>query len=207
MPFNDLTYFYLQYYRYAGVQHVYLYDCWRKPGEQLGAWLQPAIDSGFVTYIDWHKESMLVEADPKADHISVVEVPARTHCQKNYGDLFTWVLHTDVDEFPFASNDTQSGFLTRFLQSAYVRSHPQTVEHTMNNFLMLGWRNYTRGPCVMQQVLRRTIEIGNQLVKPIVLSKAISGSWSNGAPIMANMLIDIRFHEQKQFAKRSIFQI
>ena len=164
----------MTYYRYAGVQHIYIYDCWRKPGEQLRDWLQPAIDSGFVTYNDWHNASMLMEADPKADHISVVEVPARAHCQQHYGDLFTWVLHTDVDEFPFASHDTQPGFLTRFLHSAYVSSQPQTVEHTMNNYIMLGWRNYTRGPCVLQQVQRCTIAIGNLLVKPIVLSRAIA---------------------------------
>lgn len=164
----------MTYYRYAGVQHIYIYDCWCKPGEQLRDWLQPAIDAGFVTYNDWHNASMLMEADPKADHISVVEVPARAHCQKHYGDLFTWVLHTDVDEFPFASHDTRPGFLTRFLRSEYVRSQPQTVEHTMDNYIMLGWRNYTRGPCVLQQVQRRTVEIGNLLVKPIVLSRAIA---------------------------------
>jgi hypothetical protein len=143
------------------------------PGRLLD-WLRPAIDAGFVTYTDWHNASMLMEADPKADHISVVEVPARTHCQKHYGDLFTWVLHTDVDEFPFASADTQPGFLTRFLDSEYVRAQPQTTEHTMDNYIMLGWRNYTRGPCVLQQVQRRTIAIGNLLVKPIVLSRAIA---------------------------------
>jgi hypothetical protein len=164
----------LTYYRYAGVQRVYIYDCWRTLDERLKEFLQPAIDSGFVVYVDWHDYSTLMIRYPTGDHVRLVEVPARTHCLHHYGRLFRWVLHTDVDEFPFAAADTQPGFLTRFLTSSYVTSQAGVTEHTMANYLMLGWRNYSQGVSVMHQVQRRTLTPGNQLVKPIVLAEAIS---------------------------------
>lgn len=43
----------LLYMRYAGSEHIYVYDCYHTPDEQLRDFLQPAIDAGFVTYEDW----------------------------------------------------------------------------------------------------------------------------------------------------------
>lgn len=45
----------MQYMRYAGSEHIYLYDCYHEPAEQLLTLVQPLIDSGFLTYIDWSK--------------------------------------------------------------------------------------------------------------------------------------------------------
>jgi hypothetical protein len=163
----------LAYHRYAGVERVYLYDCWRAHGENLKEWLQPAIDAGYVVYTDWHDISMKMIDNPHGDHITIVEVPARAHCIQNYGHLFTWVLHTDMDEFLFSEKDIEEGFLKRFLQSAYVTERPEIVEHTVQNYLMLDWRNYSQGSSVFQQVLRRTKQPGNNLVKPIVLSSKV----------------------------------
>lgn len=81
----------LTYYRYAGVEHVYLYDCWSEEGEQLKDVLQPAVDSGFVTYTDWHDHEVeykrVLNYAPGALRLNFVFTPARKHCNEVRADL------------------------------------------------------------------------------------------------------------------------
>ena len=113
----------LTYYRFAGVEHVYVYDCWMNADERLADFLQPSIRSGFVTYVDWHEAEMQPQA--RRDHVAAVEMTARTHCQETYGHEYVCITHTDVDEYPFAPGDTKPDFLSRTLQRLLVSTRGQ----------------------------------------------------------------------------------
>jgi hypothetical protein len=46
-------YQWLAYLSYAGVDHVYVYDAYERPEEGLSGVVQPWVDEGFATYVDW----------------------------------------------------------------------------------------------------------------------------------------------------------
>jgi len=168
----------LTYYRYSGVQHVYLYDCWSLSGESLEITLLPSIQSGFVTYVDWHEKEedykRILMAKPDALRLDHVFTPARQHCMTYYGSQFKWITFLDVDEFPYSPEDHNPGFLYRKL-SSFVKEDSSVTEWTLENFLFLGWRNISdASSTVFEQVRRRTVDIANALVKPIALSSAIA---------------------------------
>ena len=128
----DIIYW-LEYLRYAGVEHVYMYDNWRLPGEQQRELLDALIGEGFLTYTDWTKER-----EPY-----VTYTRAYQHCIDNYGSDSTWQVAIDIDEYPFSPSDAGPGFLHRFLKK-FSREYPSVSEITMLNYLHLGMKDHTK---------------------------------------------------------------
>lgn len=152
----------LQYLAYAGVEHVYVYDAYLYKNESQEEVLRCFIQTGFVTYVDWsHK------AKPKYS-ISGTQVSAYQHCLDKYGKQSEWQTAIDIDEYPFAPNDTSPGFMTRYLKLISFKKGPRTSEISMLNYLYLGKPlSEVEHPLLIDRLWRRTIDKANSLVKPI----------------------------------------
>ena len=147
----------LVYLRYAGVEHVYLYDLWYLPGEAQREALDVFIKEGYLTYTDRH------ELNPYVRQKS--QLPSYQQCIDEYGKDTIWQAAIDIDEYPFSPSDTSPGFLHRFVKK-FNEQHPDVSEITMENFLYLGEKNKSR-ELLIEQLWRHTHGPANALVKPI----------------------------------------
>ena len=145
----------LEYLRFAGVEHVYVYDNWLHPSEQQREALDVFIQQGYLTYTDWHDHRK-----PNIWHISAYQ-----HCIDNYGGNTTWQIAIDIDEYPFSPTDTNPGFLSRFI-SNFTEAHRYLSQVTMQNYLYLGEKDKSKQRLI-EQLWRRTHGPANKLVKPI----------------------------------------
>ena len=156
----------LEYLRYAGVEHVYLYDIWQLPGESQREELSVFIREGYLTYTDWHKYNPYTRMKS--------QLPAYQHCIDNYGKDSTWQAAIDIDEYPFSPSDTSSGFLHRFVKK-YSMQHSDVSEITMKNYLYLGEKDKTK-ELLIDRLWRHTHGPANPLVKPIYKPNDISSA-------------------------------
>ena len=152
----------LQYLRYAGVEHVYVYDAWVEPSESQEEPLKKFIDEGYVTYIDWHTHNPY--------SISGTQVAAYQDCIVKYGAEVQWTAAIDIDEYPFSPMDTRPGFLFRYVKH-YSEYHTNVVEISMQNFLFLG--KPLERELLIDRLWRRTHKPANPLVKPIYQPKKV----------------------------------
>ena len=146
----------LQYLRYAGVEHVYVYDAWMDESESQLKSLDVFVRDGFITYIDWHTHNPY--------SIRGTQVAAYQHCIDNYSKENYWQVAIDIDEYPFSLSDTEPGFLYRYVKH-FSNYHPQVSEITMQNYLFLG-KPLDR-EFLIDRLFRRTHQQANNLVKPI----------------------------------------
>ena len=158
----------LVYLRYAGVEHVYLYDLWLLPGESQREALDVFIREGYLTYTDWHKYST------KPFDCAKSQLSGYQHCIDNYGKDFDWQAAIDIDEYPFSPKDTDPGFMHRFVKK-YSKKHSDVSEITMQNYIYLGEKNKSR-ELLMDRLWRHTHGPHNNLVKPIYKPGAIRGA-------------------------------
>ena len=159
----------LQYLRYAGVEHVYVYDAYVHKNESQVKALEPFLDNGYVTYIDWSSK-----AYPYS--IQGTQVAAYRHCMDTYGKDTVWQAAIDIDEYPFSSSDTSENFLARFLHQ-FSDENRDAVEITMLNFLFLGKPlSEEEHPLLIDRLYRRTHRPANALVKPIYMPSRLSGT-------------------------------
>ena len=147
----------LLFLRYAGVEHVYLYDLWYLPGESQREPLDLFIREGYLTYLDRHELNPYVTAKS--------QLPSYQHCMDEFGKDTTWQAAIDIDEYPFSSEDTEPGFMYRFVKK-FSEENPDVSEITMNNFLYLGQKNKSR-ELLIEKLWRHTHGPSNKLVKPI----------------------------------------
>ena len=147
----------LLYLRYAGVEHVYLYDLWYLPGESQREPLDHFIREGYLTYLDRH------ELNPYVREKS--QLPSYQHCIDEFGSETTWQAAIDIDEYPFSSEDTRPGFMYRYVKK-FSEEDDNISEITMNNFLFLGQKNNSR-ELLIEKLWRHTHGPSNKLVKPI----------------------------------------
>lgn len=146
----------LQYLRYAGVEHVYVYDAWVNQEESQLSVLNAFIEDGYVTYTDWHIHNPY--------SISGTQVASYQDCINNYSDESQWQAAIDIDEYPFSPKDTSAGFLYRYIKD-FSDYHPQISEITMQNYLYLG--KPLNKELMIERLFRRTHQPANPLVKPI----------------------------------------
>lgn len=150
----------LQYQRYAGVEHVYVYDSWLHKNEsQLNA-LKPFLEDGYVTYTNWHSHN------PFTTRGTLVK--ALQHAVDNFANETLWQVSNDIDEYPFSPRDTASGFLYRYVKD-FSNLHPEVSEITMENFLFLG--KPLDKELMIERVLRRTPKPSNNLANPFTSQK------------------------------------
>lgn len=146
----------LQYMRYIGVEHVYLYDAFYSPEEAQVGHLEQFLRDKYVTYIDWHMHNPYT--------ISGTQVSAYQHCIDNYGSESTWQMAVDIDEYPFVPLDQQPDSVVRFIRS-FSSKNPRVSEISMQNFLFLG--KPLDQELLMERLWRRNPKPSNALVKPI----------------------------------------
>lgn len=152
----------LQYLRYAGVEHVYVYDAWVHESESQLNTLRAFAEDGYVTYTDWHTHNPYT--------IGGTQVASYQHCIDNFKEENQWQAAIDIDEYPFSPKDTSPGFLYRYIKD-YSTYHPQISEITMQNFLFLGKPQPKE--LMIERLMRRTPKPANPLVKPIYISKNV----------------------------------
>lgn len=145
----------LRYLKYAGVAHVYLYDNYLKESESLRSFLREEVGD-FVTYHDWSKYQPYT--------ISGSQISAYHHARNNYKDRSDYQMAWDMDEYPFAQDDMEPGFLLRAV-AKLQRKHPKGTDFSCRNFLFLG--KPINGDQVVQRFLRRTPREANNLAKSI----------------------------------------
>lgn len=149
----------LHYLRYAGFQHVYVYDAYVYKSESQEDVLTSLIQSGYVTYIDWSAYNPYT--------IQGTQVAAYQDCLNRFGKDSKWQAAIDIDEYPFSPSDLEENFMERFLVK-YSLNYPDVSEITMKNYLFLGkpLDNETH-PLLIDRIRRRTHKPANALVKPI----------------------------------------
>lgn len=146
----------LQYLRYIGVEHVYVYDAWVYQNESQLEKLEAFAQDGYITYVDWHTHNPYT--------IMGTQVAAYQHCIDNYSHENQWQAAIDIDEYPFSSIDTSPGFMYRYVKEI-DQARPEISEITIQNYLFLG-KPLDR-ELMIERVLRRTPQPSNNLVKPI----------------------------------------
>ena len=159
----------LQYLRYAGVEHVYVYDAYVYKNESQIKALKPFLDDGYVTYVDWSSR-----AYPYS--IQGTQVAAYQDCMDKWGKDSVWQVAIDIDEYPFSPSDTSENFLPRFLRK-FSGVNRNAAEITMLNFLFLGKPlSEVEHPLIIDRMYRRTHRPANALVKPIYMPSRLSGA-------------------------------
>lgn len=160
----------LQYLRYAGVEHVYVYDAWVHQNESQLNMLKDFQEDAFITYIDWHTHNPYT--------IGGTQVAAYRHCVDTFSHENQWQAAIDIDEYPFSPKDTSPGFLYRYLKD-YSKFHPSVSELSMQNFLFLG--KPLDKELMIERLFRRTHGPSNTLVKPVYKpNKVVAGIHHNG---------------------------
>ena len=150
----------LYYLKYAGFEHLYVYDAYVFNYESQKNALEFLIKEGFITYVDWsHK------AYPYS--ITGTQESAYQHCLDNWGNQSEWQASIDIDEYPFCPQDTKPNFLQRFIAN-FSRQRPHVSQITMQNFLLLGKPlSDKEHPLLIDRLKRRTRRPANALVKPV----------------------------------------
>ena len=150
----------LMYLRYAGVEHVYVYDAYVFANESQRDALAALIDEEYVTYIDWHHRAFPYSIDG-------TQIAAYQDCIDRWGKNSTWRTAIDIDEYPFSPQDTKQGFIKRFILS-FSAMKQDVSEISMQNFLFLGKPvDDKTHPILIDRFWRRTRHSSNELVKPI----------------------------------------
>ena len=151
----------LYYLRYAGFEHVYVYDAFvpSKNESQAGA-LKPLIDEGFVTYVDWSHRAFPYSIDG-------TQHSAYQDCTDRFGHESLWQSAIDIDEYPFSPTDQEPKFVQRAI-ARFSKQVTSASELTMQNFLFLGKPlDPNVHPLLIDRLWRRTHRPANLLVKPI----------------------------------------
>lgn len=150
----------LYYLRYAGFEHVYVYDAFVYKEESQEQALKHLIDEGFVTYVDWSHRAFPYS-------ISGTQHAAYQDCIVKFGHESIWQAAIDIDEYPFSPTDQQPKFAQRKVAS-FSKAMPIASELTMQNFLFLGKPlDSNEHPLLIDRLWRRTHGPANALVKPI----------------------------------------
>ena len=115
MTANHLTQW-IMYMRYAGASLVRVYDNCMSESECLS--LRDEVGGVTVEYIRWPVPS---DGTYATAQISMLEDSLRRSRNTELETTSTgtvWVLHCDVDEYPFMPSDTKCGFLLRAINEA-----------------------------------------------------------------------------------------
>ena len=159
----------LYYLRYAGFEHVYVYDAFVFKEESQAQALKHLIDEGFVTYVDWSHRAFPYS-------INGTQHSAYQDCIKKFGHESMWQAAIDIDEYPFSPTDQQPKFVQRQV-AGFSKTMPTASELTMQNFLFLGKPlDSNEHPLLIDRLWRRTHGPANLLVKPIYKPSHVSSA-------------------------------
>ena len=157
----------LYYLKYAGFEHVYVYDAYVLKNESQRNALEFLIKEAFVTYVDWSHN-----AYPYS--VTGTQESAYQHCLDNWGNQSKWQASIDVDEYPFCPQDTKPDFMQRFIVN-FSRQRPGVSHINMQNFLFLGKPLSDKDhPLLIDRLKRRTPRPSNALTKPIYKTSQVT---------------------------------
>ena len=157
----------LYYLKYAGFEHVYVYDAYVLKNESQKNALDFLIKEAFVTYVDWSHN-----AYPYS--VTGTQESAYQHCLDNWRNQSKWQASIDIDEYPFCPQDTKPDFMQRFIVN-FSRQRPDVSQITMQNFLFLGKPLSDKDhPLLIDRLKRRTPRPSNALVKPIYKTSQVT---------------------------------
>lgn len=146
--------------RYAGFEHVYVYDAFVMKNESQRSALKGLMDERFVTYIDWSHKAHPYSLDG-------TQHAAYQDCINRYGHESVWQAAIDMDEYPFSPTDQKPFFASKAVKR-FSENAPGASELTMLNFLFLGKPlDGDKHPFLIDRIWRRTHGPANALVKPI----------------------------------------
>ncbi|CAB4008349.1 Hypothetical predicted protein [Paramuricea clavata] len=149
----------LFYLRYAGFDHVFVYDAYVGKKESQYHVLLPLVQSGYITYVDWSAYNPYT--------IKGTQISAYQDCVDNYGSNLTWHMAIDIDEYPFSPIDVEPNFMQRFLHNFSVEN-PHVSQITLQNYLFLGKPLDSQdNPFLIARLRRRTHKKGNDLGKSV----------------------------------------
>ena len=157
----------IDYMKFSGVSHIYLYDNYHTEVEKLEDWCK-AYFPNLVTYHNWN-ESI-------SENVGGTKVTAYRNAVKHYKAASDWQISIDMNEFPFAPNDRDSNFLARTLLALY-NIYPRAGEFSIHGVQFVGKSRYGQNH-IMTKYVRRDPYSSVEDVKPIyrprkVLFKAI----------------------------------
>ena len=157
----------LYYLKYAGFEHVYVYDAYVLKNESQRNALEFLIKEAFVTYVDWSHN-----AYPYS--VTGTQESAYQHCLDNWGNQSKWQASIDVDEYPFCPQDTKPDFMQRFIVN-FSRQRLGVSHINMQNFLFLGKPLSDKDhPLLIDRLKRRTPRPSNALTKPIYKTSQVT---------------------------------
>lgn len=107
----------IEYYRIIGVEHFYIYDNRSLRKNKIRKLLNPYIEQGIVTLVDWDYPF----AKNKKKDQKFCQRGQMHHCLYKYGQLSTWMLFIDVDEYVYPVDPKQTSLLP--LLEKYEQSH------------------------------------------------------------------------------------
>ena len=173
----------LFYLRFAGVEHVYLYDAYVYRSESQKDALGFLINEGFVTYVDWNRNAFPYS-------ISGTQQSAYQDCLEKWGNQSTWQASIDMDEYPFCPKDTKPNFIQRFIAD-FSRQRPEVSQITMKNFLFLGKpADDKQHPLLIDRLKRRTHKPANHLVKPIYKTSDVKRAYVHHHDLAKGISLD-----------------
>ena len=123
----------IHYMRYAGISQIHLYDnCYIESECQAGLAAQENVDS----YTRWsNTDYATAQRSAYADSIK------RFHSSSNTTHNNIWLLHHDIDEYPFAPQDREPGFLLRFMTSKPWSKNNDDVRQILLQCMFFGQNN------------------------------------------------------------------
>lgn len=98
----------IAYYRLLGADHFVIYDNRSLRRTAIRALLQPYVDAGIVTLLDWDYPYRSGAADNSWRYCQRGQMH---HALYKYGALSTWMLFIDVDEFIYPLDPAQDSLL------------------------------------------------------------------------------------------------
>ena len=156
----------LFYLRYAGFDHVFVYDAYVSKNESQYHVLLPLVQSGYVTYTDWSAHNPYT--------IKGTQISAYQHCIDNYGKNLTWHIAVDIDEYLFSPVDLEPNFMRRFVDN-FSHANPRVSQITLQNYLFLGKPlDPQTHPFLIARLRRRTHKKANDLGKSLFQVAKIS---------------------------------
>ena len=145
------------YMFWAGVEHIFLCDHFQVESEILRDQLQRYIKLNLLTYIPWNV----------GPHTLKNQVQCYQKIIDEYGKFTTWQIAVDMDEFPYVHNDTNEGFLVRYLQ----QFDENTAEVSMPNFVLLGQGNRTKNMTIeridrIESLTKKSSDLDKPIYRP-----------------------------------------
>ena len=166
----------IHFVRYAGVDHVYLYDAYQKDDEKLQTHVSPF---EFVTYHDWSEHGK-----PEFT-LEGTQVTAYQHAIDNYGDAYVWHMALDIDEYPTSEADIEPDFLYRYLSKVTDEGISEIV---LPNYLLVGGMNRDENMWMGERYTRLFLE-PDTLCKPIYRPRQVRAQVHHNSIITGHSII------------------